>query len=130
MKVRECFLQAVALVQAGEDAREAWVAMNRKNAPWAAVFEGERLLGLVCEADLGEAIRTPEVFVTAGELAGREMPSRRAVRLSPDADLDEALMQMDLAGADVGFVEGTGRPPGALERGRAGSSPAMKENPS
>ena len=33
MKVRECFLQAVSIVEAGDDARAAWVSMNRKNAP-------------------------------------------------------------------------------------------------
>ncbi|MBI3127787.1 MAG: hypothetical protein HYZ11_09305 [Candidatus Tectomicrobia bacterium] len=120
MKLRETFLQAVVLVQAEDDAREAWLAMNRKNAPWVAVFEGVRpeggrLVGLLDGRDLEGAL-APEVFVTAGDLAAGERPSRRAIRLSPDGELEEALAQLGLAGADAGFVEGRGRPPGVLVR--------------
>ena len=117
MKLRECFLHAVALVRADDDAREAWAAMNRKNAPWAAVFDGERLVGLLDREDLA-AVRAPEVFVTAGELAAVEKAARRAIRLSPDDEREEALARLELAGADAAFVEGRGRPPGVLVRGR------------
>lgn len=119
MKIRECFLQAVALAAADDDAREAWAAMNRKNAPWAAVFDGQRLLGLLNGADLREAVLTPETFVTAAELAGGDLPARRAIRLSPDGDLAEALVRMEIGNADAAFVEGAGRPPGVLEAERA-----------
>ena len=116
MKVRECFLHAVAVVRPEMDAREVWAAMNKKNAPWAAVKgEGGRLLGLLRAADLREALLTPETFLTAAELAGKNEVSRRAVRLSPDAELAEALLQMALAGADAALVEAAGRPPGVLE---------------
>lgn len=123
MKLRETFLEAVALVRADDDAREAWAAMNQKNAPWAAVFEGVRpegvrpeggrLVGLLNEEDLS-VIRTPEVFRTAGELAAGEKPSRRAIRLSPGDEREEALARLELAGADAALVEGGGRPPGVL----------------
>ena len=115
MKLRECFLEAVALVRAEADAREAWIAMNQKNAPWAAVFEGEHLMGLLNREDLA-VIRVPEVFVTAGELAAGERAARRAIRLSPDDEREEALARLELAGADAAFVEGRGRPPGVLVR--------------
>lgn len=116
MKVRECFLHATALVSSEMDAREVWAAMNAKNAPWAAVKEaGGRLLGLLCAADFREALLTPETFFTAAELAEKNEVSRRAVRLSPDAELAEALFQMELAGADAALVEAAGRPPGVLE---------------
>ena len=120
MKLRETFLEAVALVRAEDDAREAWVAMNQKNAPWAAVFEGVRpeggrLVGLLNREDL-VAVRAPEVFVTAGELAAGEKAARRAIRLSPDDEREEALARLELAGADAAFVEGRGRPPGVLVR--------------
>jgi len=119
LKIRECFLAAVALLPAEGDAREAWVAMNRKNAPWAAVFEGERLVGLLNGGDLREAVQTPEVFVTLGGLAREGAAARRALRLPPDGELGEAAMRMELAGADAAFVEGRGRPPGVLELARA-----------
>ena len=115
MKVRECFLQAVAIVGAEEDAREAWTAMNRKNAPWAAVFDGKRLIGIVNKKDLDEFLRVPEVFQRVGEAAKTDMPSRRGILLSPDADLNEAVFQLQMAGADAAFVEGVGMPPGILE---------------
>lgn len=120
MKLRECFLEAVALVSADDDAREAWAAMNRKNAPWAAVFEGVRpeggrLVGLLNKEDLA-VIRAPEVFVTAGELAAGEKPSRRAIRLSPEDEREEAIARLEMGRADAAFVEGGGRPPGVLAR--------------
>ncbi|MDE0340708.1 MAG: hypothetical protein OXI82_01085 [Nitrospinae bacterium] len=119
MKVRECFLQAVAIVGMEEDAREAWAAMNRINAPWAAVFDHERLVGIVNKKDLDEFIRVPEVFQRMGEVAKTDMPSRRGVSLSPNADLSEAVFQLEMAGADAAFVEGDGRPPGILETSAA-----------
>jgi len=119
MKIRECFLAAVARVRAEGDAREAWVAMNRKNTPWAAVFDGERLAGLLNGGDLREVVQTPEVFIAAGELAREGVAARRALRLPPDGELGEAAMRMELAGADAAFVEGRGRPPGVLELARA-----------
>lgn len=116
VKVRECFLHAAARVAPGVDCREAWAAMNRKNAPWAAVVTAEgRLIGLLRREDLDGVVRVPETFVTAGELASKGRAAKRAVRISPDAELGEALLQMELAGADAAFVEATGRPPGVLE---------------
>ena len=115
MKVRECFLQAVAIVGAEEDAREAWTAMNRINAPWAAVFESKRLIGIVNKKDLDAFVRVPEVFQGVGEVAKTGMPSRRGISLSPNADLNEAVFQLEMAGADAAFVEGVGRPHGVME---------------
>ena len=115
MKVRECFLQAVAIVDSDEDARETWTAMNRINAPWAAVFESKRLLGIVNKMDLDAFIRVPEVFQKVGEVAKTDMPSRRGISLSPDADLNESVLQLEMARADAAFVEGVGRPPGVME---------------
>ena len=70
MKVRECFLQAVSIVEAGDDARAAWVSMNRKNAPWAAVrAEGGRLIGLLRGDEISTRVAAPETFYMAGELA-------------------------------------------------------------
>lgn len=115
MKVRECFLQAVAIVGAEEDAREAWVAMNRINTPWAAVFDDERLIGIVNKKDLDEFIRVPEIFQRMGEVAKTDMPSRREISLSPNADLNETVLRLEVAGADAAFVEGVGRPPGVME---------------
>lgn len=114
MKVRECFLQAVAIVGAEEDAREAWAAMNRINAPWAAVFDHKRLVGVVNKQDLDAFVRVPEVFQKVGEVAKTDMPSRRGISLSPNADLNEAVFQLEMAGADAAFVEGVGRPPGVM----------------
>ena len=123
MKVRECFLHAVALVQAAEDAREAWVSMNRKNAPWASVHgDGGKLLGLLRGEEISERVRAPETFLTAGDLVAEEIPSARAIRISPDAELGEAVLQMEMAGADAALVESPGRPPGVLERSRAEES--------
>jgi hypothetical protein len=124
MKVRECFLQAVSIVAPEDDARAAWVAMNRKNAPWAAVCAGGgRLIGLLRGEEISERIRAPETFLTAGELvdvlAGKDRSSARAVRISPDADLGEAVLRMELAGGDAALVESGGRPPGVLELERA-----------
>lgn len=120
MKVRECFLHAVSIVRADDDAREAWVTMNRKNAPWAAVC-GDRgkLLGLIRGEEISERVRAPETFLTAGDLAAEDAPSARAIRLLPDAELGEAVLQMEMAGADAALVESPGRPPGVLERSRA-----------
>ncbi len=115
MKVRECFLQAVAIVGAEEDAREAWTAMNRINAPWAAVFDHKRLIGIVNKEDLDVFIRVPEVFQEVGEVAKTGMPSRRGISLSPNTDLSEAVFQLEMAGADAAFVEGVGRQPGVME---------------
>ncbi len=71
MKVRECFLQAVSIVPPEEDARAAWVSMNRKNAPWAAVCgEGGRLIGMMRGGEISARVAAPETFFTAGELAG------------------------------------------------------------
>ena len=119
MKVRECFLQAVAIVGAEEDAREAWTAMNRINAPWAAVFESKRLIGIVNKKDLDAFIRVPEVFQEVGEVAKTGLPERRSISLSPDADLSEAVIQLEMAKADAAFVEGIGRPPGVMEMAAA-----------
>jgi len=120
MKVRECFLQAVSIVAPEDDARAAWVAMNRKNAPWAAVCAGGgRLLGLLRGEEISERIRAPETFLTAGELAEADRSAARAVRVSPDADLGEAVLRMELAGGDAALVESEGRPPGVLELERA-----------
>ena len=115
MKVRECFLQAVAIVGAEKDAREAWTAMNRINAPWAAVFDGTHLVGIVNKQDLDSLIRVPEVFKNVGEVAKTGMPSRRRISLSRNADLNEAVLQLEMSGADAAFVEGVGRPHGVME---------------
>ena len=116
MKVRECFLQAVSSVSASDDAREAWVSMNRKNAPWAAVRDEEgRLVGLLKGSEIIQRVRVPEIFLTAGELAGEKSASARAIPLSPDAELSEAVLQMEMTGADAALVESEGRPPGVLE---------------
>lgn len=120
MKVRECFLQAVSIIAPEDDARAAWVAMNRKNAPWAAVCaEGGRLLGILRGEEISKRIQAPETFLTAGELAGENRSAARAVRVSPDADLGEAVLRMELAGGDAALVESGGRPPGVLEIDRA-----------
>ena len=55
----------------------------------------------------------------AGELAEEETPSARALRVSPDAELDEAVLRMEMDGADAALVESEGRPPGVLELARA-----------
>ncbi len=115
MKVRECFLQAVAIVGVEEDAREAWVAMNRINAPWAAIFDDKRLVGILNKKDIDEFIRVPEVFQRVGEVAERGMPARRGISLSANADLNEAVLQLQMARTDAAFVEGVGRPPGVIE---------------
>lgn len=115
MKVRECFLQAVAIVESDEDAREAWAAMNRVNAPWAAVFDRKRLVGIVNKKDLDTFIRVAEVFQSVGEVAKTGLPARRCISLSPNADLSEAVLQLEMTGADAGFVEGIGRPHGVME---------------
>lgn len=123
MKVRECFLHAVSIVRADDDAREAWASMNRKNAPWAAVLgEGGELLGLLRGEEISECVRAPETFLTAGDLAAEDIPSVRAIRISPGAELGEAVLQMEMAGADAALVESPGRPPGVLERSRAEES--------
>lgn len=123
MKVRECFLQAVAIVRADDDAREAWVSMNRKNAPWAAVRgDGGNLLGLLRGEEISGRVRAPETFLTAGELAAEDAPSARAIQISPDAELSEAVLRMEMAGADAALVESPGRPPGVLEHDRAKDS--------
>ena len=123
MKVRECFLQAVSIVRADDDAREAWASMNRKNAPWAAVRgEGGRLLGLLRGEEISGRVRAPETFFTAGELAVEDSPAGRAIHVSPDAELGEAILQMEMAGADAALVESPARPPGVLELGRAKES--------
>ncbi len=114
MKVRECFLQAVAIVGVEEDARETWAAMNRINAPWAAVFDGMHLIGVVSKIDLDAFLRVPEVFQEVGEIAKTDMPSRRGISLSPNTDLNEAVIRLELAGADAAFVEGVGRPHGVM----------------
>lgn len=120
MKVRECFLQAVSIVEAGDDARAAWVSMNRKNAPWAAVrAEGGRLIGLLRGDEISARVAAPETFYMAGELAEEKAPSARALRVSPDAELDEAVLRMEMDGADAALVESEGRPPGVLELARA-----------
>ena len=115
MKVRECFLQAVAIVGVEEDARETWAAMNRINAPWAAVFDGTHLVGIVNKQDLDAFVRVPEVFQNVGEVAQTDIPVKRGISLSPNADLNEAVLQLELARADAAFVEGIGRPPGVME---------------
>ena len=120
MKVRECFLQAVSIVQADDDARAAWTAMNRKNAPWAAVRgEGGRLLGLLRGDEISGRVRAPETFLTAGELVAEGSPASRAIGVSPDAELSEAILQMEMAGSGAALVESPGRPPGVLEFNRA-----------
>lgn len=115
MKVRECFLQAVAIVGSEEDAREAWTAMNRINAPWAAVFESNRLVGIVNKKDLDAFIRVPEVFQEVGKVAKTGLPAKRSISLSPSTDLNEAVLRLEMTGADAGFVEGIGRPHGVME---------------
>ena len=115
MRVRECFLQAVAIVGVEEDARETWAAMNRINAPWAAVYDGTHLVGVVNKKDLDAFIRVPEVFQKMGEVAKTGMPARRRILLSPNADLSEAVLRLEVARADAAFVEGVGRPPGVME---------------
>lgn len=120
MKVRECFLQAVSVAGPDDDARAVWVSMNKKNAPWAAVCaEGGRLLGLLRGDALSVRVRVPEVFLTAGELAAEAAACARALRVSPEADLGEAVLRMEMAGADAALVESSGRPPGVLELERA-----------
>lgn len=119
MKVRECFLQAVAIVESNEDARETWAAMNRINAPWAAVFDDKRLVGVVNKEDIDAFIRVPEVFQRVGTVAKSGMPARRSISLSPNADLSEAVFQLEMARADAAFVEGIGKPPGIMEMAAA-----------
>ena len=120
MKVRECFLQAVSIVPPWEDARAAWVSMNRKNAPWAAVCgEGGRLIGMMRGGEISARVAAPETFFTAGELAGEGPAAARTVRVSPDEEVGEAILRMEMAGADAALVEHPGRPPGVLEIGRA-----------
>ena len=115
MKVRECFLQAVAIVGVEEDARETWAAMNRINASWAAIFDGTHLVGVANKKDLDAFLRVPEVFQKAGEIAKKDMPSRRGISLSPNEDLNEAVLRLEIVGADAAFVDGVGRPPGVME---------------
>ena len=115
MKVRECFLQAVAIVGAEEDAREAWTAMNRINAPWAAIFNEKRLVGILNKSDIDAVIRVPEVFQIVGEIAEKGMPARRGMSLSPNMDLNEAALQLEMARTDAALVEGVGRPLGVIE---------------
>ncbi len=115
MKVRECFLQAVAIVGAEEDAREARTAMNRINAPWAAIFNEKRLVGILNKSDIDAVIRVPEVFQIVGEIAEKGMPARRGMSLSPNMDLNEAALQLEMARTDAALVEGVGRPPGVIE---------------
>ena len=115
MKVRECFLQAVAIVGAEEDAREAWTAMNRINAPWAAIFNEKRLVGILNKSDIDAVIRVPEVFQIVGEIAEKGMPARRGMSLSPNMDLNEVALQLEMARTDAALVEGVGRPPGVIE---------------
>lgn len=115
MKVRECFLHAVAIVGVEEDTRETWAAMNRINAPWAAVFDGTHLVGIVNKQDLDAFVRVPEVFQNVGEVAQTDIPARRGISLSPNADLNEAVLQLAMEGTDAAFVEGIGRPPGVME---------------
>ena len=99
MKVREYFLQAVSIVEAGDDARAVWVSMNRKNAPWAAVrAEGGRLIGLLRGDEISARVAAPETFYMAGELVEEEASSARALRVSPDAELGEPFV----SGADAG----------------------------
>ena len=57
----------------------------------------------------------PEVFQNVGEVAQTDIPARRGISLSPDADLNEAVLRLELARADAAFVEGIGRPPGVME---------------
>ena len=115
MKVQECFLQAVAIVGAEEDAREAWTAMNRINAPWAAIYNEKRLVGILNKKDIDAFIRVPEVFQRVGEIAERGMPARRGMSLSPNMDLNEAALQLEMARTDAALVEGVGRPSGVIE---------------
>ena len=115
MKVQECFLQAVAIVGVEEDTRATWAAMNRMNAPWAAVFDGGRLVGIVNKKDLDPCMRVPEVFQVVGEVARTGIPAKRSISLSPNADLSEAVLQLQIARTDAGFVEGVDRPPGVME---------------
>ena len=114
MRVRECPLQAVAILGPEEDARDAWAAMNRANAPWAAVFDERRLIGVLNGEDLDAFLRAPETFRSAGEIAGRGMPARRGLSLSPDADLSETVLRLEMAGTDAAFVESAGAPPGVM----------------
>lgn len=106
-------MQAVAIARCEEDARDAWVAMNRINAPWAAVFDGARLVGVLNRGDIDPFLRVPETFRCAGAVAREGMPARRGVSLSPDADLSEALLRLEMAGSDAAFVAGA--PPGVME---------------
>ena len=115
MKVRECPLQAVAIARFEEDARDAWIAMNRINAPWAAVFDGGRLVGILNKGDIDAFLRVPETFRCAGEVAEKGMPARRGMSLSPEADLNEAVLRLEMAGSDAAFVAGAGAPPGVME---------------
>ncbi|MDE0332576.1 MAG: hypothetical protein OXL41_11970 [Nitrospinae bacterium] len=108
-------MQAVAIVGVEEDARETWAAMNRINAPWAAVFDNKRLIGVVNKQDLDAFVRVPEVFQKVGEVAQTGMPARRGILLSPNADLNEVVFQLEMAGADAAFVEGVERPSGVME---------------
>ncbi len=101
-------MQAVAILGPEEDARDAWAAMNGANAPWAAVFDEGRLVGVLNGGDLDAFLRAPETFRSAGEIAGRGMPARRGLSLSPDADLSEAVLRIEMAGADAAFVESAG----------------------
>ena len=94
--------------------------MNRKNAPWAAVRGEEgRLLGLLRGDEISGRVRAPETFLTAGELVAEAAPAARAIQVSPDAELSEAILQMEMAGSGAALVESPGRPPGVLEFNRA-----------
>jgi hypothetical protein len=81
--------------------------------------EGRCLLGLLRGDALSLRVRIPEVFLTAGEFAAEARACARALRVSPAADLGEAVLRMEMADADAVLVESSGRPPGVLELERA-----------
>ena len=81
-------MQAVAVVGVEEDTRETWAAMNRINAPWAAVFDGTHLVGIVNKQDLDAFVRVPEVFQNVGEVAQTDIPVKRGISLSPNGGFE------------------------------------------
>ena len=57
----------------------------------------------------------PKYFRKWAEVAKTGLPAKRNISLSPNTDLNEAVLRLEMTGADAGFVEGIGRPHGVME---------------